>query len=64
MPDQADGSKKAPTAPAEPESVSAELVRDILGDLLGRVTYGREEFIITRHGKPVARLIPFEAAAA
>lgn len=46
-----------------PETIPAELVRDVLGDLLGRVSYGREEFVITRHGKPVARLVPLDSAA-
>ena len=33
-------------------------------DLLGRVAYGRETITITRHGKPMARLVPIDAGAA
>jgi prevent-host-death family protein len=29
-----------------------------LSDLLGRVAYGNESFVITRRGKPMARLVP------
>ena len=31
-----------------------------LSDLLGRVAYGKETIIITRRGKPIARLLPVE----
>ena len=27
-------------------------------DLLGRVAYGKEQIIITKRGKPMARLVP------
>jgi prevent-host-death family protein len=33
-------------------------------DLLGRVAYGGETIIITRHGKPMARLVPVDADTA
>jgi prevent-host-death family protein len=29
-----------------------------LSDLLGRVAYGKESIVITRRGKPMARLVP------
>lgn len=29
-------------------------------DLLGRVAYGRETILITRRGRPMARLVPIE----
>ena len=31
-------------------------------DLLGRVAYGGETIVITRHGRPVAKLAPLSAA--
>lgn len=31
-----------------------------LSDLLGRVAYGKETIIITRRGKPIAKLLPVE----
>jgi len=32
-----------------------------LSDLLGRVAYGKESFVITKRGKPMARLVPMGA---
>ena len=29
-----------------------------LSELLGRVAFGKEEFVITKRGKPMARLVP------
>jgi prevent-host-death family protein len=31
-----------------------------LSELLGRVAYGKEQIIITKRGKPLARLVPAE----
>jgi prevent-host-death family protein len=31
-----------------------------LSELLGRVAFGNEEFVITKRGKPMARLVPAE----
>jgi len=33
-------------------------------DLLGRVAYGRETILITRRGKPVAKLVPVDDGSA
>ena len=33
-------------------------VKKHLSDLLGRVAYGRETILITRRGRPMARLVP------
>lgn len=63
MPDRTKAHKGEKTPARVAETIPAELVRDVLGDLLGRVSYGREEFVITRHGKPVARLVPLDSAA-
>ncbi len=41
---------------------STELARN-LGDVLARVRYRRESFVIERNGTPVARLIPIEGDA-
>ena len=40
--------------------IGAFEAKNTLGSLLDRVEHG-EEILITRHGKPVARLIPNEA---
>jgi prevent-host-death family protein len=40
--------------------ISAFDAKTRFGDLLARVTHG-EEIVITRHGHPVARLVPFTA---
>lgn len=45
------------------EPVSAYDAKTHLPRLLARVADG-ERFVITRHGKPVAQLIPFEAGSA
>lgn len=39
--------------------VPATKVRDILGDLLNEVIYRKEEVIILKRGRPVAKLVPF-----
>lgn len=31
-----------------------------LSEILGRVAYGKEQIIITKRGKPMARLVPME----
>ena len=45
------------------EPVSAYDAKTHLPKLLARVADG-ERFVITRHGRPVAQLIPFEAGSA
>lgn len=42
------------------EEVSLEEARKRLGNLVDEVRYTRRAVIITRHGKPVARLVPME----
>ncbi|OGH59119.1 MAG: hypothetical protein A3G34_02215 [Candidatus Lindowbacteria bacterium RIFCSPLOWO2_12_FULL_62_27] len=41
-------------------SISVAEAKKRLSALLGRVAYGREEFLITRRGRPVAKLIRAE----
>ena len=43
----------------EPESVGAYEAKTRLGELLAEVEQG-SSFVITRHGKPIARLLPIE----
>ena len=42
-----------------PSSVNVAEAKRRLSDLLGRVAYGGETVIITRRGRPMARLVPF-----
>lgn len=34
--------------------------RDVLGQLVGRVQYGHERIVLTRHGRPAAALVPID----
>jgi prevent-host-death family protein len=47
---------------SEPESVGAYEAKTHLAELLDNVM-GGQRYVITRHGRPVARLIPVEAVA-
>lgn len=58
------GEKGRKALVASPTPIAVEEARAQLGELLNRVGYGREEFVITRHGKPVARLVPVDAVVA
>ncbi|MGH9065501.1 MAG: type II toxin-antitoxin system Phd/YefM family antitoxin [Acidimicrobiales bacterium] len=40
------------------ERVTAEELRTHLGDVLGRVTFGESRVVVTRHGRPVAMILP------
>ena len=42
------------------ESVNVAEAKKRLSDLLGRVAYGGETVLITRRGRPMARLVPLE----
>ena len=42
------------------ESVNVAEAKRRLSDLLGRVAYGGESVLITRRGRPMARLVPPE----
>ena len=44
------------------ERVSVAQAKQRLGDLLGRVAYGKERVVITRRGRPMAVLMPIEHA--
>ena len=47
-------------AQSDARSVTANEARDRFADLLGRAQHGRERVVISRHGKPVAVLVPYE----
>jgi prevent-host-death family protein len=44
--------------------VTAEEARRNFADLLNEVGFKGEQFLITRHGKPIAKLIPAQPADA
>jgi len=44
------------------KAVGVAEAKQHLSDLLGRVAYGGETIVITRRGKPVARLVPVDEA--
>jgi prevent-host-death family protein len=42
------------------QTINVAEAKKNLSELLGRVAYGKEEIIITKRGKPMARLAPVE----
>ena len=44
-----------------PQTISIADAKKHFSDLVGRVAYGKEQIIITKRGKPMARLIPTDA---
>jgi prevent-host-death family protein len=53
--------KIARKAAAPVEEVSVAAAKNRLSELLARVAYGGANVLITRHGKPIARLVPPES---
>ena len=51
-------------ASAEPIEVSASDLKNAWHDYLDQVDQGHQEVVVTRYGRPVARLIPYEAPGA
>ena len=49
-----------PVRKATAESVNVAEAKKRFSDLLGRVAYGGETVLITRRGRPMARLVPPE----
>ena len=47
-----------------PKTLSVAETRRRLAEVLGRVYYTSEEFIVARNGKPIARIVPYAAPAA
>lgn len=52
--------RKKPTLPSETVEVSASEMKNSWHEYLERVSESGEEIVITRYGKPVARLAPLE----
>ena len=46
---------------SEETSVNVADAKRHFSDLLGRVAYGRETILITRRGRPMAKLVPVDA---
>lgn len=44
--------------------ISATELARTLGDVLARIRYRHESFVVERNGTPVARVVPIEAAGA
>lgn len=42
------------------EIINVAEVKKHLSEILGRVAYGKKQILITKRGKPMARLIPVE----
>jgi prevent-host-death family protein len=40
------------------QNISVAETRQHLAEILGKVAYGREAFLITKKGRPMARLVP------
>ena len=45
------------------ENVSAADARKQLAELLNRAAYGKESFVVTRHGKEMGAIVPVEDLA-
>lgn len=43
---------------AKPTEITSEQLRRGVGETLKRVAYAGESFVVTFHGKPVARIVP------
>ena len=42
--------------------ISVAEVRQNLSEVLGQVAFGHQSFVVTKKGKPVARIVPVEPA--
>lgn len=42
------------------ENISAADARKQLAELLSRAAYGKERFVVTRHGKEIGAIVPVE----
>jgi prevent-host-death family protein len=56
-------SKMAKKAEATAEKVNVAMAKNHFSELLGRVAYGGETVVITRRGKPMAKLVPPDSIA-
>lgn len=55
--------RRAEKSDAAKQEITALEASKTFGSMLSRVTFAGESFTITRYGKPVARLVPVDAAA-
>ena len=46
------------------KALSVAETRRHLAEVLGRVAYASEEFVITRKGKPIAKIVPYASKVA
>lgn len=44
------------------DEVTTAEVRKRMAELLSRAAYGKERFVVTRHGKQLAAIVPIEEA--
>ena len=42
------------------DAVTTRELRDRLSEIVGRCAYGGDRFVVKRHGKPVAAIVPIE----
>jgi len=42
------------------DAVTTRELRDKLSEIVGRCAYGGDRFVVKRHGKPVAAIVPIE----
>ena len=47
----------------EPGHLSISEARESLANLVNRVAYRRERVLLTRHGRPIAAIVPMEQVA-
>jgi prevent-host-death family protein len=50
----------ATASPLPTNSIAVSDLRDEHSDVIGRVSYGKERFVLTKYGRPVAALIPLD----
>lgn len=45
---------------AKPSEITSEQLRRSISDTMKRVAYAGEQFVVTIHGKPVAKIVPID----
>jgi prevent-host-death family protein len=50
----------APASPLPTNAIAISDLRDDQADVINRVAYRHERFVLTKHGRPVAALIPLD----
>ena len=56
-------SLQRPQHATQPVEVPAAVFKDTCLQLIDRVAQSRQEIVVTKHGRPVARLVPFDPEA-